>query len=67
MFINQNPNIPIYLSNKCKNIAMHIRRGDTADPRLKKLGKMGIQEKDDPFITYYHQLVGLIICSTDNI
>ena len=32
MFINQNPNIPIYLSNKCKNIAMHIRRGDTADP-----------------------------------
>ena len=52
MFIYQNPNIPIYLSKECKNIAMHIRRGDTADPKLKKLGKMGIQETDDPYVMH---------------
>ena len=34
MFIYQNPDIPVYLSKECKNIAMHIRRGDTADPHL---------------------------------
>jgi hypothetical protein len=68
MFTHQNSNIPIYLSKQCRNIAMHIRRGDTADPKLKKLGVMGIQKDDNPFIMHsnlpvhwYHNISQKII------
>lgn len=51
-FMMQNDHVPVYIDDNKKSIALHIRRGDTADPTLKQTGRMGIQKDDNPHIMH---------------
>ena len=51
-FMKQNVNTPVYVDESKCSIALHIRRGDTADPVLKQTGTRGIQKDDNPNIMH---------------